>query len=183
MVSLFCTNRKTEAAGFTLVELIVIIILLGVLAVFVAPRFQGSGGIAEYVYQDRIISSLRAMQQRAMNDTRSGYCFQVNFNATANSSFGPPTLNYNDGNQAATCETTISASAESEFLAATAAEMIADGVSISFADMATSKSIAFDSSGCPIGGASCSTGFRIDLTSETTVSVCVESQGYVHACP
>lgn len=172
-----------KQAGFTLVELVVIIVLLGALAVFVTPRLQGSGGMSEYVYQDRLISSLRTIQQRAMNDTRSGYCFQVNLNTASSSSFGPPTLDYSAGNQTATCETTITASSDAEYLVATSDEMLAEGVSISFADMTTSKSIGFDSSGCPISGASCSTDFRIELTGETSVFVCVESQGYIHACP
>jgi MSHA pilin protein MshC len=183
MVRLSCTNSKAQSAGFTLVELVVIIVLLGILAVFVAPRIQGTGGISEYVYQDRLISSLRTIQQRAMNDTRDGYCFQININTAANSSFGPPSLDYSIGNQVATCESTITASTDAEYLVATSAEMTADDVTLSFADMSASKSILFDSSGCPIGGASCSTDYRIELTGETTVYVCVESQGYIHACP
>ena len=45
--------------------------------------------------------------------------------------------------------------------------------------------LAFDSLGRPLNGAAnCNTGTpcRVTLTGESSVDVCIESQGYVHAC-
>ena len=160
-------------------ELIVIIVLLGILAVSVVPRLQTAGSVVEYTYQTRLISSLRTMQQRAMNDTRDGFCFQINVNDGASSSFGPPTLNYASANIANTCLTTVDSSEEAEHVTATSVEMNADNVTIT----AGAGTIAFNSLGCPdTGSGFCAASARVELQGGTTVAVCVEAQGYVHAC-
>lgn len=156
-----------------------IIVLLGILSVIVAPRFQNTGGYAEYTYQSRLISSLRTMQQRAMNDTRPNYCFQVNIFTGVNSSFGPPALDYSDGNEAATCLTTIDTSEDAQYVVATTSEMDADNVQIT----SGGGSIAFNGLGCPnTGSGFCVNATRIELQADSTLAVCVESQGYIHAC-
>lgn len=160
-------------------ELIVVIVLLGILAVSVAPRIQSSGSVVEYTYQSRLISSLRSMQQRAMNDTRSGFCFQVNVFAGSNSYFGPPTLDYANSNKANTCLTSVDTSEEADHMTASVDEMATDGVTIT----AGGGTIAFNSMGCPDTGAGfCANSTRVEFQGETTVAVCVESQGYIHAC-
>lgn len=153
--------------------------LLGVLAVAIAPRFQSTGSVVEYTYQSRLISSLRTMQQRAMNDTRDNFCFQVNVYSGSSSSFGPPTLRYTAVNSSLTCATTIDSSEDSQYLVADIDEMNDDGVSIT----AGAGTIAFNSMGCPnIGLGFCAANTRVEIQGETTVAVCVESQGYIHAC-
>lgn len=155
------------------------IILLAVLAVTALPRLQGGGGITEYTYQARLISALRTMQVRAMNDTRAGYCFQINVYAEQTSSFGPPSLNYATGNQTATCASTIDSDPSSEHLKASMEEMANDNVSITSGQV----TINFNGLGCPDTGAGfCAQHHQIDIQGEQTVSVCIESQGYIHAC-
>lgn len=156
-----------------------VILLLGILAIVVAPRFQSSGGLAEYTYQSRLISSLRAMQTRAMHDARSGFCFRVNIFDGVNSSFGPPSLDYADGNQSATCATSIDNSELSQAYRATVAEMSADGIAIS----SFGGAVSFNSLGCPVTTVgACLQRRRIEIRGENTLYVCVESQGYIHAC-
>jgi MSHA pilin protein MshC len=58
--------------GFTLVELIVIILLLGILSAFAASRYSGTSSVAALTTQQEILASLRLTQNRAMQ--RSGYC-------------------------------------------------------------------------------------------------------------
>ncbi|GAA0856547.1 hypothetical protein GCM10009114_18910 [Aliiglaciecola litoralis] len=153
--------------------------LLGILAVSVAPRFQSTGSVVEYTYQSRLISSLRTMQQRAMNDTRSGFCFFVNVFGGSNSSFGPPTLNYANSNRANTCATTIDSSEDAQYLVANIDEMAADNVTITDG----AGTISFNSMGCPAtASGNCGSSKRIELRGETTIAVCIESQGYIHAC-
>lgn len=100
--------HSLSAAGFTLLEQIIVVLIIGILAVFFVPRFQGSSGFTEYTMQSRLISSMRNMQQRAMQDTRTGYCFQVNIlpTSTGTPGFGPPSLNYS-GAPTPTCSSAI----------------------------------------------------------------------------
>ncbi|TPV57315.1 type II secretion system protein [Aestuariibacter sp. GS-14] len=172
--------------GFSLVELITVVILIGVLSVVAATRFQTRKGYVEYAYQDRLITALRNMQTRAMQDTRSGFCFRINLAYGTASAYGPPSLNYAPGNGSATCASGISTSAPG-YLAVQAAELAAESVVLSSADgnYSNFSYLAFDALGRPLNGAAnCNTGrpCRITLTGESSVQVCVESQGYVHAC-
>ncbi|MDO6713217.1 MULTISPECIES: prepilin-type cleavage/methylation domain-containing protein [Alteromonadaceae] len=173
------SSNIRSAIGFTIVELVVVIIILGILTVVVAPRFQTGGGLAEYTYQARLISSLRTMQQRAMNDTRDSYCFQVNVFTGANSSFGPPTLVYKNSSRALSCATTIDTSEDAAYVVANIDEMDADNVTIT----SGGGSILFNRFGCANNGSGfCANDIEVVLQGESAVSVCIESQGYIHAC-
>jgi MSHA pilin protein MshC len=175
-----------KSTGFTLVELVTVIILISILSVSVFSRFSGTSGFSEYTYQARLISALRNMQTRAMHDTRDGYCFQINFDS-ATPAFGPPTLSYTTGASADTCQTSIDFN-NADYLATSATEMTVDGVSLSTLSSSTPPSfsfIAFNSLGQPVaatGELTCSSQCKIILTGESAVSVCIESQGYIHAC-
>ncbi|MFT4939347.1 MAG: MSHA pilin protein MshC [Paraglaciecola sp.] len=171
----------SKRAGFTLIELIVVIIILGILAVSVFTRFDGTSGYAEYTYQARLISSLRNMQQRAMQDTRKDFCFQINFSSSP-VAFGPPSLSYNPGDATATCSTSIDHS-NPDYLSTSASEMSDEGVvfgSLPF------NFIGFDSLGRPltenIASPNCGSGCQVDFVAQETVSVCIESEGYIHVC-
>ncbi len=71
-------NKKFNK-GFTLIELIVVIIVIGILAVSVLPKFFNSKGFEEYSYQAQVVSTLRAIQQRAIQQTKilATNCHQV----------------------------------------------------------------------------------------------------------
>lgn len=172
----------SQHKGFTLVELITVIILISVLAVSVFSRFSGTSGFAEYAYQARLISALRNMQTRAMHDNRDGYCFKINIDK-ADAAFGPPILDYITGTPAAvsaTCSNSIDFG-NPDYLKTSVTEMRDEGVSLS--TQPNFDFIDFDGLGRPTnGGADCSTSCKITLTGEATVSVCIESQGYIHAC-
>lgn len=68
---------KEKELGFTLVELVSVIVLLGIVSVSVAPRFSGTGGVAEYSVRDQIISAARFAQQRAMYDHDITHCYRL----------------------------------------------------------------------------------------------------------
>ncbi|PKG97785.1 prepilin-type N-terminal cleavage/methylation domain-containing protein [Paraglaciecola sp. MB-3u-78] len=172
--------------GFTLIELVIVIILISILSVTVFSRFSGTSGFSEYTYQARLISTLRNMQTRAMHDTRDEYCFQINFDSVA-PAFGPPTLSYTMGSSADTCQISIDFT-NADYLTTSASEMTAAEVSLSTLSSSTPPGfsfIAFNSLGQPItatGDLTCSSQCKIILTGESAVSVCIEPQGYIHAC-
>ena len=143
--------------GFTLIELIVVIILLGIMTVTVSSRFSGVSSFSEYTYQSRLISVLRNMQTRAMHDTRDNYCFQINFDS-ATPAFGPPILDYITGTTStidATCDTAIDFS-NPDHLTTSATEMTEATVSLSTVQSSTLNSFAFigfNSLGQPVDAA------------------------------
>ena len=167
--------------GFTLVELITVIILISILSVSVFSRFSGTSGFVEYTYQARLISTLRNMQTRAMYDNRDGYCFKVILDTSATPAFGPPVLTYAPiGDKDDTCGSAIDYN-NPDYLTTNATEMSKEGVGLTTTP--NFDYIDFDGLGRPKqGGADCSASCKITLTGETTVSVCIESEGYIHAC-
>lgn len=165
--------------GFTLVELIIVIILISILSVSVFSRFTGTSGFTEYTYQARLISALRNMQTRAMHDSRDGYCFKININ-TSTAAFGPPTLSYTSGSSADTCGNSIDFN-NPDYLTTSASEMSDEAVLLS--TQPSFDFIDFDDLGRPtVDSADCSAGCKITLTGESAVSVCIESEGYIHGC-
>jgi MSHA pilin protein MshC len=175
-----------KSTGFTLVELIVVIVLISVLSVTAFSRFVGTSGFAEYTYQARLVSALRNMQTRAMHDNRDDYCFQINLittTATTGAAFGPPILDYvteDPGTADATCSSSIDFS-HPDYLKTSATEMSSEDVTLSTEP--NFSFINFDDLGRPkVGSADCSATCKITLTGESAVSVCIESEGYIHAC-
>lgn len=69
-------NTKSHN-GFTLVELIVVILLVGIISVFMVPRFFATNVFAERRAVDEIITALRYTQQLAMN-RGVNYRLQIN---------------------------------------------------------------------------------------------------------
>ncbi len=79
----------TRHRGFSLIELVSVIVLLSVLTVSIAPRFTSRDGFAEYAARDQLVSAFRTAQQRAMVD-HSGNCYRLNIDTTpGGEGFGP----------------------------------------------------------------------------------------------
>jgi len=70
-----------KAAGFTLVELVVVLLLLGILSAYVVPRFTTRGDYDALAAQQDVKQALRYAQQLAMSRTDNA----VVFTTTANS--------------------------------------------------------------------------------------------------
>ena len=60
-------QRFTPVRGFTLVELIVVLLIVGILAVYAMPRFLGPDASEAITARDTILMAARRAQQLAMN--------------------------------------------------------------------------------------------------------------------
>lgn len=168
-----------------MVELILILLLISILAVFVLPKVFESPDVAAKVYQSRLVSILRNLQTRAMQDTRGGYCFRMIFD-NANDQFGSTELNYSDGGSAS-CSSSINTSYNSDNYYTGSGELAAEFVNLEArnASGALISQIDFNGLGiatpnigsCAVDGVGC----YIDLIGATQERVCIEPEGYIHA--
>lgn len=82
-----------RAGGFTLIELVIVIVILGIIAVSASSRFSNQGTFSVRVEQENLISSLNQAQQLAM----AGQVVQ--FRIISGNSYtievGSPATNYN----------------------------------------------------------------------------------------
>lgn len=69
-----------KQAGFTLVELVTTIILLGILAVTVLPRLFSQSSYSAFSLRNEFMAELRHVQQKALNNTDR--CYRVAVSAT-----------------------------------------------------------------------------------------------------
>lgn len=67
MSQLFIHNKISKRTGFTLVELVIVIIVLGVLSAVAIPKLTSKSAFEEYTVQDQLISALRLVQLQGMN--------------------------------------------------------------------------------------------------------------------
>lgn len=63
--------------GFTTIELVVTLIILGILSATIIPKFFTSNGFEEFTYRNEVITKLRSIQLRAMQQTNSSECHIV----------------------------------------------------------------------------------------------------------
>ncbi len=182
-----CPATLRVQSGFTLVELVIIIVLLGVLSVVAISRFDDGKGYNEFLLQKRLLSALRHVQMQAMQDTRDGYCHRLNFNYSPSSlNFGPPVATLASASASASCQSGIDFSAASH-LRTDNGEISAMEVTMSGYDgNATAPVyIGFNNVGKPLTpGALCASGSgcRISFAGKSTASVCVNSQGFIYEC-
>jgi len=149
--------------GFTMIELIVVIILLAIMATTVIPKFFTSTGFQEYTYQAEAITKLRSIQLRAMQQTDSGKCHTV---IVTEKALGIP-----EG-----CDATLTNGWEGENK--DTGEPGTTNVKIEHDDVTFAPiyfSFTFDSMGRP----SCST-CLITIQGDSTLTIRVESEGYIH---
>jgi len=70
-------TSKKNSSGFTLIELVITIVIVGILAITIIPRFISSSELKPYSYRDQLLTTLRHAQYMAMSDRSTGACYQV----------------------------------------------------------------------------------------------------------
>lgn len=66
-----------KSKGFTLIELIIILVIIGILAVSAGPLFISNSGTQSQTVRLQAMGILRAIQQQAMQDTMQAYGLEV----------------------------------------------------------------------------------------------------------
>lgn len=155
-------QRHHAAQGFTLIELVMTLIIIGILAVSAAPLFRPSDAADIASYEARLMSVLRLQQQRAMQDTATGndYCVLVSANR-----FGVPT---------SCAAPSLPLEFEPEF------EGLGVSEQGSITVTATQNLLYFNALGCPgtTSNAECGS-VAVQYAIAGQPALCVQSQGYI----
>jgi len=159
--------------GFTLVELVIVIILMGILAATAIPKLLGQDDFEPQTYRAQLIQLLKTVQQQAMScddDCRAGRDsnpYACNKVIITTSRYGIPS----------NCSTTnLPDVFSAPHLGMSKLEADNTGVQLS------SGNVTFANDGsASVGGSHCSTGCNIAIIGSETVNIRIEAQGYIHA--
>lgn len=161
-----------RARGFTLVELVTVLVLVGVLAVTVLPRFLTRGGFDEVIYRDRLAALLQQAQLMAMS--RASQCHTLLFEAHR---FGIP----RQAPDQTGCDANLPGIGESY---ADPALGIRAEEAVPSVTLSAPAQLRFDYWGRPLdaGGIPYGSPLVIGIQGERRLQLCIETQGYIHVC-
>ncbi|MDR9826749.1 prepilin-type N-terminal cleavage/methylation domain-containing protein [Vibrio sp. FNV 38] len=143
--------KKTN--GFTLVELVIVIILVGIVSSYAASRYFGKSSFSAYTYQEGVVSVIRQVQLNRM---------QSNTQTSASDSF--------------ILEVSSTCLGSAEACLANQDSQRSDVIRDSSVSFNPPQIIKFDLLGNPLSGA-----VAINIMAEgSNASVCINSQGYVY---
>ena len=171
MNSIKFSLAKNNNNGFTLVEVVIVLILVSILSVTAANKFFGSAPYEAYTFRASLLSDLRLTQQRAMQQTHSSFCHQLILN---NNRYGIPDRT----------DCTIIDLSTLDPNALDKTDLIVDmsryNITFTLVGNANPSIIGFDNMGRPQGD--CNGGCDISVSSSLdTVTIRIEPEGYIHA--
>lgn len=161
--------KNASYRGFTLVELVVVLVIIGVLAVSLLPRFFDATGTSEYLYRDQIINVMRNIQLRAMQCTDSA-CRDDLSRCNAPVLFIGSSL---IGTNPSSCSDNLI--------------QVGSGENISFS-FSHGADLSFNSLGQPVTAENLpsrlctSGGCQLTINAANTLRICIEREGYIHPC-
>lgn len=146
--------------AFSLIELVLVMLIIGILAVSVAPRFFSQSDISHVTTRDRIIAQLRLVQLQAMNQIN--VCNRIRFTSTQVGI---------EQNAGAACGGALNP------------QSLIDVSSINVtSDSQQAFTLQFDGQGRVIPGASGEfNSIQIKVSGAEAVDIKIEAQGYIHA--
>ncbi|MGF1758518.1 prepilin-type N-terminal cleavage/methylation domain-containing protein [Photobacterium sagamiensis] len=160
---------QNRQQGFTLVELIIVILLLGIISVTATSRLIGKSSFTAHVARDQAISIARQIQITAMQtDGTINACQRLvvtNVSDEENSRFGRPKSCTSDDDMF------------SDVLRGDQAEVTFSTLSVT--------NIYFNLLGRPVdasGEPICTSGCKVTVRSRNgeTASLCINSEGFIH---
>lgn len=158
---------KQRLRGFTLVELIITLVILGILSVTAGPKFLGSSTEDAYAYRDRVLAVLRTVQLRAMQNTELTNCHKLYISATLIA--GPATDTCTGGADVNNPDHLVVRidTQRSDFVFTALDDQGAQFTQINFDPLGRSDQ-------------SCQGTCRIDVA---LAGVCISGEGLIYACP
>jgi MSHA pilin protein MshC len=163
-------TKSSNHKGFTLIELITVIILISIMAVNVLPKFFTSNGFEEYTYRDELITKLRAIQLRTMQQSNNTRCHQIGVEI-ASKTIG----------LLATVENSVPAVCLASYAGDTTKVVIEPSHNVTFSLSEGLTNFSFSSLGKPFGCIlkdPCD--ITITLSGESDLKVFINSEGYIY---
>ncbi|KAA1152390.1 prepilin-type N-terminal cleavage/methylation domain-containing protein [Pseudoalteromonas sp. FUC4] len=161
------SSSKQRLRGFTLIELIITLVILGILSVTAVPKFLGSSTEDAYSYRDRTLNALRTVQLRAMQNTAMASCYTLYITSTL---IAPPTPD--------TCIGGADANNTDHLVV----QINTQRSDITFNALDSNANIFTQISFDPLGKSNqtCTSQCRIDVG---LAGVCISGEGLIYACP
>ncbi|MFN1584267.1 type II secretion system protein [Vibrio rotiferianus] len=152
---------RSSALGFTLMELVLVIVLLSILSLFAASRFIGKGSVSAFALQEQAISVIRQVQVNRMQSNTSTTDSNFQLQVTSN------------------CIGSVAACSLSGNAKDTRSDLVEDP-SATFSLTGATSPINFDLLGNPLSVASGGVSILIqDKSSQSQCRVLINRQGYV----
>lgn len=161
--------------GFTLIELIVVILVISVVAVSANTNLSSTTTTSIYTERDQLVSLLRTVQTRAMQNTQDESCYGVAF---ISSNIG---MLAQENNGDCNDDYVLSVNTLPTFVASVGDADDYLNLAIENEYTTTHIFIKFDDLGRPLNHDGNSAGLVRILFADVE-AVCIESEGYIHAC-
>ena len=176
-----------KKSGFTLIELVIVIILLGILAATAIPKFIGNNGFETQTYRDQLLQLLKTVQQQAMScDEACREGREANFYAcnkviiVAGSSTEPNRFGIPENCDDEATVFTLPDSFNPPQLGMSKTEASSNSIEFSVSNTAQPGVIEFNSLGIASGCDGNVLGCNISITGEQPLTIRIEPQGYIH---